>query len=155
MRKKSKTLLEDFLCGSLGSSASAVLNDGACVTILVDQDQFSFVVHGGKGVVRAKEAPTSDISLMLSFDALCHLVEQSKLPQADLASVAIEIVHGMLSKTPDRAIGLKVHVGPFVLWRRGYLNLLMLGGKPLLNLLATHGLSGVQEVLSILKKFRS
>lgn len=155
MRKKTKNLLEELLCGSLGQSASAVLKHGASANLTVDGEQFSFVVKKSKGVVTGKGLNQADFTVLLSHAALSHLVEEANLPEADLATIAIEIVQGVLSKAPERAIDLKIHAGPLVLWQRGYLNLLFLGGKPLMGFLTTHGIAGVQEVLALLKQLRS
>ena len=155
MRKKTKSLLEELLCGSLALEAVAVLKGGASANIRVDDEEFSYEVTKRKGVIREKFLENADFTVTLSHAALSHLAEEANLPAADLATIAIEIVQGVLSKAPERAIELRVHAGPFVLWQRGYLNLLILGGKPLMSFLASHGLAGVQEVLALLKKLRS
>lgn len=155
MRKKPLGSLEELLLGSLCREACGHLSAGACANIQVDQNAYRFVVTKKGGHVSAGFADDADFTVSLSSNALSHLSAVAEKESATLGDLGVTLLQGLVSKDPQRALELKIHAGAWQLWQRGYLGLAFAGGKPVLAMLASHGLSNAKQILELLKKMRS
>jgi len=147
--------LQKIIASDLAKASLAQMATGSKIRLEIEGNPFLISIENKKAALGDDYSQVADINIKLSINALSYYLESTQSPTTTLGMFGVELMRGILSKDPNRAVELKINAGPMLLWRRGYIKLALSGGVPIWGFLAQHGLVNVKQILTLLKKMRS
>lgn len=149
-KEKLITDLIDFLKNEPAcQQAILALSPKAEIELVIAEATHLTVQPGDNAVVvRREKALAPDFVFSASPMAIEVLCQQKGLSPGALA---VELIKQILAQE----VQVAMPVSPFMIPRKGYLNLLRVGGQELLKELQKHNLSSVTKILATLKSWRN
>lgn len=136
----------------VAQAATAPLKEGTELAVILNGETHATLKKAaGKLTVSVGEAKRPDMTIRLSSRAVEELV---RTQSDDIADTGIAIVRLMISSVPEQRIGVKVHIGGLQFLTHGYLGILPLGGKRLMQFLAEKGVSSIGKIKDIIAGMR-
>ena len=125
------------------------LQKGAEIRILIaERYEAALYFDGQKAVLDERPAHSPDVEFSLSPDAIALLKNQTG---DDLAGFGIEVVKQIIAgKISVRVVGSAWNV-----LTKGYLGIIKEAGPDFLTFLATHGITGIAKISSMIKNLKS
>lgn len=146
-------LKQFFETRSICIEAAKPLKKGAAVEIKnpVSGKSYTFEKTSAGAVI--SEGAPRDCELFFSIPpkGLDYIVD---FDTNDIGRYAIRIFEAIISKDPEVKVSLKVRAGILTIVLKGYLGVIMLGGKTMMGWLSQHGIGGIDKIKDILSKLR-
>lgn len=144
--------LQAFFQKPIAQQGTSPLSNGTTIAVYLDNEgPVTLTRFAGKAVIEDKVPAKPDMTFWVPGKALEHLNSQD---WKSVGEVGIEIVKLMVGDEAAK-VKAKVHIGPFDLFRHGYLGVVTLGGPSFLQFLASKGLTGIGKIKDAVNQFRS
>ena len=131
---------------------TAPLRDGIEIAlILADGTKATISRRAGTTHVTAGAPPRPDMTFTLGAKSVEPLLA---IQSDDVGEIGVEILKLLAHEDPDYRLKAKVHIGPFDLFRHGYLNVLPLGGPTVMKFLASKGFTGLGKIKDAISSLR-
>lgn len=138
--------LNAFVTGATCQEALAPLSAGARIGLEIEAlGSFTLEKKAKKLHLVEGALPEPDFTLQTTAEGVASLLEGNW----DVPGLALEVAQRLLA-SDARRIAVRVHIGPFDLFAKGYLSVLLAGGKPMMNYLASRGFSDISKIKNAL-----
>ncbi len=145
--------LSRFFAQTVCVSALSGLRAGSQLRVVIDGAESFTLNKEPVGTVLLESEPQSspDLTFTLSLKALREL---NGTEWADLCSLGIALVKKVIAPEEAERLGVKVHVGPWDLFTKGYFTILTQAGPGFMTFLASKGLVGISKIKQALERFK-
>lgn len=144
-------LLQTFFSSAIAIEGMSPIKNGVSIAIYVDEKgPVSLSREKDKPRILLEQNSKPDLTFWITEAGLKHL---NSKPWTSVGEIGIEILKLMAGPDPMK-LKAKVHIGPFDLFRNGYLGVIALGGPTFLSFLASKGLTGIGKIKNAINQFR-
>lgn len=144
--------MEEFLKGPLAEKAAAFLSDGACLLIHVDDKTFLYRREKGKSNFAESAPREADAQIWLSSNTLQQMLDRAALPGTGISAMGVAVFERVFHPEEAEKIRIRLEVGVFGLWQKGYFSVLKAGGPEVASYFAKLGQGGFSRVKDWLRK---
>ena len=145
--------LRAYFDREVAQKATAPLRDGVSLLIRIDETEEATLKKSEGKLILIKGTPSRpDMTVSITSAGIEELCRQKS---DDIADTGIAIVKQMISPEPLFRIKVKVHIGGIQFLTHGYLGILPLGGKRLMQFLAEKGVSSLGKIKDIVASMRN
>lgn len=137
----------------VAQQATAPLKNGVELAIILD-DNIEGTLTKTDGTFKLTQGKPAkpDMTFLISSLGVEELV---RTQSDDIADTGISIARLMVHSDPKLRLKAKVHIGGFTLLTHGYLGVIPLGGKRLMQFLAEKGVGSIGKIKDILGSLRN